>query len=94
VNFLATLVSKSTKLSIDFDSMINGGSKAVGSMILAPNNNQTSYISTLPIKTDSINIKTREESSNICKFNLSTLKLGPNEVFLERDFSEGKRRRD
>jgi hypothetical protein len=74
--------------------MINGGSKVAGPMALAPSNNQTNYISTMPVKTESTYTKAREESSNICRFNLSTLRLGPNEVFLERDFSEPRRCRD
>lgn len=90
VNFLATLVNKSSKLNLDFDTIIGGGLKA--QPVLTSSNSQL-FPAGPSTKPESTITKTREESSNICRFNLSKIQVGPFEMFLERDFAEGSQYR-
>jgi len=90
VNFLSTLVSKSIKLNVDFDTITGSGVK-IQQPGLSANNSQI-FAPTPSIKGESAS-KGRDEASNVCRFSLTKLQLGPYDVFLQRDFYEGSRYR-
>lgn len=85
VNFLASLVSKNSKLTVDFDTILGGGTRPP--LIMTSSNSQL-FPSTSSTKNESTIVKARDEPSNICRFSLSRFQLSPYEMFLERSFNE------